>query len=304
MNSSVEKQQEFLMLDPDKYYQYCTDVYENIGSIKDKCVGLSPPNTLEFTPVFLVGFPRSGTTLLHAIIESHSKIAVIEEKPILHITLDQTFPKFRSNLHEFIELLDEELIDILRRKYIENIKLYVSSNCEAQFFVDKMPLNIIELPLLAILFPEAKFIVATRHPMGSIFSCWRQNFKLNDAMANFTSLLKTKKLYMIAMKIYLEVRRQFRIDVHALNYERMVENYQKEVSTLLKFLDLEWEESIADYRLNVQNKIFTTPSHNQIIEPIYQSSIESWKKFPQVKEFMCDELKMIQQELRVESFSD
>ena len=134
-------------------------------------------------PVFLVGFPRSGTTLLDTILRTHSSIEVLEEKPIvdklikeLHVNLNKDFMK--------LDKIDENIKRNLRSLYFETRNNFVSHK-KNKLYIDKLPLNIVYIGELSQIFPNSKFILALRNPFDSVMSCFMQPFTPNDAMANF-----------------------------------------------------------------------------------------------------------------------
>ena len=148
-------------------------------------------------PTFLIGFPRSGTTLLDTILRTHSKIDVIEEKAILS--------KAQLHLGNKLSIVDIENLtsgELANAKeiYFEELEKFVSTK-SGGCVIDKLPLNILDVPIIHKLFPTAKFILALRHPLDSILSCWMQLFRLNPAMANMVELDRIVDFYGEAMTV-------------------------------------------------------------------------------------------------------
>ena len=146
-------------------------------------------------------------------------------------------------------------------------------------FIDKLPLSIIDISLILRIFPKAKFILAIRHPLDCILSCFMQTFNLNDAMANFLNLKNTAELYNKSMKLFDIYESIFKLDLHLIKYENLILSLKDETTKLLKFLDLNWEKEIDNYRSNALDKKINTPSYNQVTEKIYTRASGRWKNY-------------------------
>ena len=129
---------------------------------------------------------------------------------------------------------------------------------------------------------KTKFILALRHPMDTIFSCWIQNFKLNPAMANMVDLDRIVEFYCVAMEIFQICRSNYNLRVHEIRYEDLIDNFENEVNSLLQFLNLNWEHGLVKFHLTAQKRKFiSTPSYSQVIQPIYKDSSYKWKNYSQ-----------------------
>ena len=227
-------------------------------------------------PTFLIGFPRSGTTLLDTILRSHSQISVLEEKPMMR--------NVRRNLSNQMTISDienlthDEILN-LQNIYLEELKQNLP-NINKPHIIDKLPLNIVQVPLIHKIFPGSKFIFAQRHPLDSILSCWMQNFQLNSAMSNMVDLAGIVKFYCLAMEVLDLSEKRYSLDIHRIRYEDLVSDMQTEVSNLLNFLNLNWENQIEEYRQTaLQRGLIKTPSYSQVIQPLYKSATYRWKNY-------------------------
>ncbi len=226
-------------------------------------------------PTFLIGFPRSGTTLLDTILRGHSQIEVAEEKPMVE--------KVLQSIGSLTSISDIENIDVERARtvYLEEFERHLQLKQES-ITIDKFPLNILELPLIHKIFPTAKFILALRHPFDCILSCWMQNFKLNPAMANMVDLNLTVDLYCLAMEILTLSKNRYGLNVHKIRYESLVNDLETEVSSLLTFLNLNWEEELRDFQKTAyQRGVINTPSYSQVVKPLYETATYRWKNYEQ-----------------------
>ena len=229
-------------------------------------------------PVFLIGFPRSGTTLLDTILRSHPSIDVLEEKPIIDKYVEKLDKKIKSKF-ENLKSLNSSLKKEMRKFYFDQRGKYLNNN-QKIIIIDKMPLNIIYVGEIFRFFPKAKFIFAIRHPCDCVLSCFMQNFLLNHAMANFLNLNDSAKMYDLVMNLWQIYINKFSIDFHTIKYEDLVLNFKNSVSNLLTFLDLPWSDEVLEfYKTSQKRGIIATPSYNQVSQPLYSKSIGRWKNY-------------------------
>ena len=235
-----------------------------------------------YQPIFLIGFPRSGTTLLDTILRTNKSIEVIEEKPILRNFLRKLDIKIKNNFDN-LENLDKKFIQNMQNIYFEEREKYLE-NKKTKIVIDKMPLNIIYIGEILRFFPNAKFIFALRNPYDSVLSCFMQQFELNPAMKNFTSLESSAFLYDLVMKLWTIYRNVFLINFHAIKYEDLVSNFETTTKKVFKFLEIEWTENTKNFYIDAKKRLnISTPSYNQVTSPLYTRSINRWKNYE--KEF-------------------
>jgi len=229
-------------------------------------------------PVFLIGFPRSGTTLLDTILRSHPSIEVLEEKPIIDKYVEKLDKKIESK-YENLKSSNSSLKKEMRNFYFDQRSKY-SSNNKRSIVIDKMPLNIIYVGEIFRFFPKAKFILAIRHPCDCVLSCFMQNFLLNHAMANFINLNDAAKMYDLVMNLWQIYTNKFSISFHTIKYEDLVLNFKSSVSNLLTFLNLPWSNQVSEfYKTSQKRGMILTPSYNQVSQPLYSKSIGRWKNY-------------------------
>ncbi|MDC0195109.1 sulfotransferase, partial [Alphaproteobacteria bacterium] len=234
-------------------------------------------------PTFLIGFPRSGTTLLDNILRSHSRISVLEEKSFLSTIRDEFF-QINYNKLESIEGLNKNQIIILQKKYNQLIENDYGKNIFANnIVIDKFPLNIIEMGFIKKIFPDSKFIVAIRHPCDVIVSCFTTNFKINEGMANFYTLRDAANLYNRVFALYNQYKTIFADDVYEIKYENIIYNFDITINSLLEFLDVKWEDNLKAFNSTAKSRRINTPSYTQVIEPLYNNSINRWKGYKEIE---------------------
>jgi len=229
-------------------------------------------------PIFLVGFPRSGTTLLDTILRSHKSIDVIEEKPIVDKLIENLKLETENNLLN-LENLNKKSCTKIKELYLKTRGEYSKTNNE-KIYIDKLPLNFIYIGEIIRLFPKAKFIFALRNPYDVILSCFMQQFTPNDSMMNFINLKDSANFYDISMKLYKMYFELFKSNIYEIKYEDVIQNFDDTIKKLLNFLNLEWEDEVKKfYRTARERGIISTPSYNQINKPLYQKSIQRWRNY-------------------------
>ena len=225
--------------------------------------------------VFIIGFPRSGTTLLDTILRSHSKTMVLEEKPYL---LD-----IRHNFYKNHELAD--ILKISKKEKAQMQEQYFNSfkYSADKIIIDKYPLNLIELGFIKTIFPNSKIVLAIRHPLDCITSCVMTYFKMNEAMIHFENEKTTINFYNKCFDLLFQYFKFYEINYHQVKYENVISNFKKEINDLLKFLNLEFEESINSfYKTALLRENINTPSYDQVTQPIYSGSINRYKNFDKI----------------------
>ena len=152
-----------------------------------------------------------------------------------------------------------------------------------------MPLNLVKVPLIHQLYPQAKIILALRHPMDSILSCWMQYFRLNSAMANMVDLERIVDFYCVAMDIFKLCRAKYSLSIYEIRYEDFLEDLKGELSELLKFLDVDWEAEMENYQETaLKRENVNTASYSQVVQPIYKSSKYKWLNYEkQLSQFVA-----------------
>jgi tetratricopeptide (TPR) repeat protein len=224
-------------------------------------------------PVFLFGFPRSGTTLLDTMLMGHPSIEVLEEEPTLH----KAFEVFAD--YEDMPGATDERIQEAREAYFATAASRTPLK-PGNLLVDKNPLAINAAPFIRRLFPEARFILALRHPCDVVLSCYVTNFKMNDGMANFVRLDTAAELYDISFSYFERVQELMPTPTHTVVYENVVADQDRELRRLFDFLGLDWHDAVLDHQSTALSRgRIKTASYAQVAEPLYQRSAGRWQNY-------------------------
>ncbi|MET0377250.1 MAG: sulfotransferase, partial [Rhizorhabdus sp.] len=241
---------------------------ERIAGWSAISVDRTPP-----APIFLVGFPRSGTTLLDTLLMNLPTLHVLEEMPIVRSI--ETLLGDPARLGEISSIE----ANALRARYFDTLA-QLSPPQPGQRIVDKFPLHMARMGIIHRVFPDAKVIFVERHPCDCVLSGFMSNFELNRAMLSFTSLEDAARLYDVASIGWTRAEANLPIDVCRIRYEHMVEDLEGEMRRLLTFLDIPWDDKVLDNRGSAaKREHIRTASYSQVTEPIYTRSAGRWERY-------------------------
>ncbi len=234
------------------------------------------PPPAESPPVFFVGFPRSGTTLMERAIQAHPEAVTTEERSPLgrlrqHLEPAGPYPAF-------LETLGPQEIEDARAWFWREAEKILGP-LEGRRLVDKMPLNLVDLGFANALFPEARAVVAIRDPRDVCLSCYMQLFKVSNSMANFLDLERTARTYAALMDLWLAYRESLTIAWHEYRYEDLVEDFEGVVREVLAVIGLDWHEEVARYREKSQSQVIHTPSYRQVTQALTTRAIGRWRGY-------------------------
>jgi tetratricopeptide (TPR) repeat protein len=233
---------------------------------------------LEESPVFIVAFPRSGTTLLELTLDSHPLLASMDEQPFVQNALDDIVAEGVSYPERMAGLTPAQL-DSIRAKYWERVRRKVTLE-PGQRLVDKNPLNILRLPVIRRLFPNAPLILAVRHPCDVMLSCFMQHFRTPDFAFLCSDLQSLAVGYSRSFDFWYQQQELLKPKSLELRYETFAENFAAETRAILEFLALPWNDAVLRPQDTARDKRFiSTPSYSQVIEPVSNKSVGRWHSY-------------------------
>jgi len=236
-----------------------------------------------WTPAFLVGFPRSGTTMTEQILAAHSGIHTTDERPYLAKVRNEWARIVGANpdVGWMVDQLDAKDILSLRKTYRELVEADQETPIGSKMVVDKLPLNIFNIGIINLIFPEAKIIVALRDPRDCCLSCLMQDFQLNSSMIHFLRLDRAVRFYTQVMGAWLHFRDIITLSHVTVRYEDTVQNLEFEAKRLIDHLDLDWEPGILQFHQRAAERVISTPSSVAVTEPVHARAIGRWKNYSQ-----------------------
>ncbi|WP_130617496.1 sulfotransferase family protein [Dyella amyloliquefaciens] len=230
------------------------------------------------SPVFVVGFPRSGTTMLEQMLDAHPGLASMDERPFMQAVAER-LQQHGVLYPEHLWKLSEDDVDELRRYYWQLVSRAVTL-APGQRIVDKNPLNLLHLPLIVRLFPKAPVILALRHPCDVILSCYMQNFRSPGFQVLCSSLDRLARGYVNAMRFWVHHEALLKPPVLRLRYEDLLDDFETMVKRIGDFIGVEDATPLLRFHEHAQQKGFiSTPSYSQVTQPPNKRAVGRWKRY-------------------------
>jgi tetratricopeptide (TPR) repeat protein len=226
--------------------------------------------------VLLIGFPRSGTTLLEVVLDGHPGVVSLEEQELLTEGV-LSFMREPLDLGPLARAAESEL-QALRAAYWERVRSG-GVDVAGKVLVDKHPLNTLKLPLIARLFPRAKILFVCRDPRDVVLSCFRRRFRMNPAMYQMLTLGGAARFYDAVMDFAEAVRPILDLDWREVRYERLMADFAGQTRAICEFLGLEWNASLQAFSTRVQARERATPSTAQLARGLDPSGIGHWQHY-------------------------
>jgi tetratricopeptide (TPR) repeat protein len=228
------------------------------------------------THVFLVGFPRSGTTLLEQVLAAHPDVESLEERDSLAGAMAE-FILPPDGLHR-LAALDGDALSRFRDAYWSEARA-AGVKLNRQVFIDKLPLNALNWGLIAKLFPNARMLFALRDPRDVVLSCFRRRFRISSFMYELLSLDTAAGFYAATMELCEFCRHNLTLETFASRYEDLVADFEPHVRGLCGFLGIEYDEAMKDFAGKTRSRMIRTPSQAQVARGLYSSGRGQWRAY-------------------------
>jgi Sulfotransferase family len=226
--------------------------------------------------VFLLGFPRSGTTLLEVILEGHPNVVSLEEHELLTDSLQQ-FMRRPADLDGLLRAPPATL-EAARSAYWRRVA-QAGVDVAGKIFVDKYPLNTLKLPLIARLFPDAKILLACRDPRDIVLSCFRHRFHMSAPIFELLSIEGAARYYDAVMRLLVRFNAVLTQDICLVRHEDLVSEFAREMRRICAFLGLEWDPAMGDFALRTSNRAVLTPSTAQLARGLNTEGVGQWRRY-------------------------
>ena len=236
----------------------------------------------EKTLIFIVGMPRSGTSLVEQIISSHRSVYGAGE---LNTLTKLASPIINNFMLGDIDQVTEQALTFIRNEYLDKLE---QLNIEDKVITDKLPLNFQYIGFILSAFPEAKIVHLKRDARAICWSNYKYYFdsKNNGYANNFEDLVGFYELYDDLMSFWHDL---YPNKIYDLSYEELTTNQENETRKLLEYCDLDWDENCLNFHTN--NRAVKTISSLQVRQKMYQGSSENWKKYRAYIKPLIDGLK-------------
>ncbi|MAI02757.1 MAG: hypothetical protein CMP40_02880 [Rickettsiales bacterium] len=217
------------------------------------------------TPIFILGMPRSGTTLVEQIISSHSQVSGAGELPFVN--------QLGGSLARGLAEINNDALQVFRREYLTKIQKLAKKN---SIITDKMPQNFRFIGLIITTMPESKIVHVKRSPAAVCWANYKQYFETKNLgyCYDLDDIIQYYRLYENLMEFW---KNSLDTKIYDLDYEVLVENQDSETRKLIAFLNLDWDENCLSPHTN--SRSISTASNIQVRKKVYQGSSQQWKKF-------------------------
>ena len=234
-----------------------------------------PPPAPVRTHAFVLGFARSGTTLLEQVLAAHGAIESMDERDCF----DASYPFTESNeaLDRLAAMHGADL-EPYRQDYWERARA-TGVRLDRDVFVDKVPLNSILLCLIAKLFPDAKIVFALRDPRDVVLSCFRQRFGMTQQIYELVTLQGAATYYDAVMSLVEAYRGALALDIRDLRYEDFVADFDSQCARLCQFLGVAYDPKMADFASAARARDVDTPSASQVVRGLYAQGAGQWRAY-------------------------
>ncbi len=225
--------------------------------------------------VFLLGYPRSGTTLIENVLASAPGVVALEERDTLAdidaalLANDGTMPPLDS--------LDPALVERLRATYWERVH-QLGGPVEGKVLVDMNPFNGLKLPIIARLFPDARIVIMRRDPRDVMLSCFRISFTPGTAAWALSDLTEAARHYDALMRLIDRCRETLPLAYHEVRYDRLVTEFEPTVHALADFIGLEWTDEFTRFDRTAKSRGVRTASETQVRKGLYNGGGQ-WRRY-------------------------
>ncbi len=226
--------------------------------------------------VFLLGFPRSGTTLLEQVLAAHPLAQTLGERPLL-LDAELEFLTRGGGVTRLANVVPE-LLEPFRESYWRRVREF-GVDPHDTVFVDKHPLNTIRLPLISKVFPHAKILFVMRDPRDVIVSCFRRSFNMNFSMYEFNAIERAAKYYDAVMRAGEAYAEHLPLDLLRVRYETLVSDFETSTRTICDFLEIPWSDQMTGFAQNARSRLIATPSGTQVGRGLYTEGVDQWRNY-------------------------
>jgi hypothetical protein len=230
----------------------------------------------------LTGFPRSGTTLLEQVLDSHHSLVSSDEReafardvfPAMWLSPQTPLPTA-----DVLDRVPAERLAGLRHRYLAYMESALNARIGERLHLDKNPTLTVVLPGFLRLFPEARVLLALRDPRDVVVSCFMQYLPLNANSVYFLTLELTAQRYANDLNLWRKLREKISAPWLEVRYEQTVFDLEGQARRTLQFLGLPWDPGVMEYRQRLEQKAIASPTYEAVSQPLYTRAIGRWRNY-------------------------
>ena len=229
-------------------------------------------------PVFIIGFPRSGTTLLDTLLRGHPSIEVAEETDAVAAMVNRLSGQSDEHLETLAGLSDQDIED-LSQTYFDALARHAKPDSGVTL-IDRFALNTVYAGEIYRVFPQVRFILLLRHPADCVLSCFLQTFYETSANASFFTLEDSAHLYDQVFGLWRQYTDRLQPNVLQIKYEDLILDVETTCRKILEYLDLPWHPGILEHERSARDRSFIgTASYNQVTRPLYSEATNRRQRY-------------------------
>jgi tetratricopeptide (TPR) repeat protein len=230
----------------------------------------------------LTGHPRSGTTLIEQVLDSHDEVISADEFDVfarwVSMPIIRRFPPTMP-LRTILEHVPAKVLQMARAKYWEQTEAIFAEPIGERMLIDKNPGMMIMLPAVNWAFPEMKMLIALRDPRDVVLSCFMQKVPLTPISSKWLTLTDAADYYACVMRTWLKVRELTSGNWLEFRYEDVVADLEREARRILEFLGLPWDDKVLKFYEHAREKVVRSPTYRDVTQPVYHKSIGRWQHY-------------------------
>jgi tetratricopeptide (TPR) repeat protein len=239
---------------------------------------LQPPHRL----ALLAGHPRSGTTLLEQVLDSHPGMVSAEETEIFKH--DAYIPLMRGQpddtaMYSALAAATPAALQVARQNYFRAMESSLGQTIAGRLLIDKNPTYTFLIPALIRIFPEMKFLIALRDPRDVVLSCFMQHLPLNQVGAACLTVAGTVEEYASLMNTWQTIKPRIANAFLEVRYEDMVENLEAVARPALEFLGVPWDARVLGFDEHARQKTVRSPTYADVTQPVYKRAVGRWRNY-------------------------
>lgn len=242
----------------------------------------------------LTGFPRTGTTLLEQVLDSHSGLVSSDEREAFARDIFPAMwlgPAVPAPTVDALDAVPTDKLQTLRRRYLGYMEAALDEPIGPRIHLDKNPPMTLVLPAFLRLFPETRVLIALRDPRDVVISCFLQYLPLNPNSVCFLTLEDTARRFANDLGVWLRLREIIASPWLEIRYEEIVQHLEREARRALEFLGLPWEPQVLEYRHRLETKRVGSPTYQDVRQPLYTRAMGRWRNY---EEFLAPHLPLLE----------